>query len=688
MKKQLIFITLLLLSILTKATDFFITNTKESGIGSLRQAIIEAQSGSSIPPFNLIFNIPKSDTGYNQQTGIWTIIFKDEPLPPITSGYLNIDGSTQTLYAGNTNPYGPEICLNGNSNSVETCFLIHNSASSTICNLIINEFLYGIQIFGLHSTGNSIKGNYIGSDHLGLGSKGNYNAIEILSGANQNTIGGPLSSDRNLISGNKYAGIRISDANNNTVTNNWVGVDISGTKELHNYDGITIEGASSGNKIGGSSSAERNITSGNIAYGIDIFGAGCFDNLIIGNFIGTDHTGTFAIPNTYGILFDDRSHNNIVGGYNQGEGNLISGNTAFGAYFYNNGTNSNSLIGNLIGTDILGSYPIPNETGVHIDGASYSNVIDKNIISGNKANGITLFATFSNYNLITRNYIGTDISGLHPLPNEMHGILITQGSAYNQIGGSENTANTIAFNKKNGVKIESDNSDFNLLSCNSFHDNGQLGIDLYPDDGINKNDPFDIDNGPNDLLNSPVIDTVIFNLSNTFITGSLDVQSPETTSIEIYKAKQNKAGISEGISFLANTTCDKSGKFTFSLPPSSNQTFFVALAIDKTKNTSEFSIEYPKQPPLGESNNLTTFQSNIICFPNPANNSINIIFKNLNKFKTKYTIYKISGEIVLNGDLLTSQSNQIDLTSMPTGTYLLKIEDYNHTATFPLMIIK
>lgn len=547
----------LLFPVANLAQTFVVTNTLNSGPGSLRQAIIYCNgfSGESL----IEFNIPETDPNFNIEEGIWVISLTFS-LPAITNSNIIIDGNTQTLNHGNRNTYGPEICINGNLNSVESAFLILNASNVEIKDLIINEMLYGIQIYGEGSQYNSVTGCYIGTNYDGSERRGNYVGIEIISGANNNLIGGDTSEERNLLSGNEYAGIRISYAHYNRVTGNYVGVDRTGTTALHNYDGITIEGVSTFNKIGGYAPGEGNVASGNMAYGIDVFGYGVMNNIIQGNLIGTDYQGLFAIPNTYGILFDDRASFNLVGGSEAGAGNVISGNTAFGAYFYNNGTNSNTLRGNKIGTDITGSYSIPNETGVHIDGASYLNVVDSNLISGNLANGVTIFASFTYYNHITRNKIGTDISGLYPLPNGFDGVRITQGPAMNLIGGSPTFANIIAFNHRNGVAIESNPSDYNLISHNCIHSNLALGIELYPE-GITLNDTGDPDQGPNDNTNYPYIFTRYFdNLTNTtFLSGYADTDCGQPIIIDLYKAEFNSIGIAQGKEWIGSTVCDNIG---------------------------------------------------------------------------------------------------------------------------------
>jgi hypothetical protein len=522
---------------------FVVINSNNAGAGSFRAAIDSCNNITNTTD-TINFNIPLSDPGFNPSYGIW-IIHPSESLPSLIAGDVLVDGTSQTINQGNRNIYGPEIMLSGNKNTVETGMSIINASGITIQGLIIGEFLYGIQVSGQNATDNYISGNFIGTNYDGTASAGNYNAIEILSGANDNHIGGNDSLSRNLIGGNLYAGIRISDANNNTVTGNYVGISLDGKSPLPNYDGITIEGYSHGNKIGGMDSGERNVCSGNVAYGIDIFGAGCFANEIRGNYLGTDCSGSYAVPNTYGILFDDRSNHNLV------SGNLISGNTAFGAYFYNNGTNTNTLTGNLIGTNAEGIAAIPNETGVHIDGASFGNIIDSNLISGNSANGITVFASYTDINIITRNRIGTDITGIQPLGNREDGIRISQGPKYNLIGGTQLTANTIAFNGKNGVAVESDLSDYNRISCNSIYKNGNLGIDLYPE-GITLNHPDNDGTGPNDNQNYPVIlSKTMISPGQYFISGYLDSPTqPNQFLVEIYIADFNDAGIAQGKTYL------------------------------------------------------------------------------------------------------------------------------------------
>ncbi len=656
MKKYILLTLISLVFCFTYATNYVVTNTNDTGNGSLRTAITNCLNNAGSAPHTIQFQIPTTDQGYNSSTGVWTITYTDEGLPPITTGYITIDGTTQTTFAGNTNPNGPEIELNGSVRTVEVCFSILNSSNNTIKGLIINEFLYGIQIYGKGSFNNKVTGCYIGCNYNGTARKGNVNAIEIISGANNNQIGDIGSANWNLISGNEYAGIRMSDSEHNLIINNWVGVDRTGSIALKNYDGITVEGAAAYNQIGGISPSGEltakndsgNVAAGNVAYGVDIFGVGCIWNKVQGNLIGTDAAGTIAIPNTYGLLCDDRSNHNIVGGYLNGQGNLISGNTAFGAYFYNNSTSYMYLIGNKIGTDLTGTYAIPNETGVHIDGASYANVVDSNLISGNKANGITLFGIYSDYNTIIRNKIGTDITGNLPLGNGVQGILITQNAANNTIGGSAAYANIIAYNGRNGIKIESSLAKNNLISCNSIYDNANYSIEIFPNDGFNENDEGDVDDGPNGMMNSPVINNISYNSGQATISGNIDVASPTNTRIEIYKSKINDYFSAECIEYIGVTTCDVNGNWAYIFNYDNVDDYYVALAIDASNNTSELSLEYPEQ--------VITYNLDYNTVGSPANGTITATVDYLT---------------VLPSSTVQAQKN-VMFTATPDSSYIVK----------------
>src|SRR5262249_11291200 len=134
--------------------------------------------------------------------------------------------------------------------------------------------------------------------------------------------------------------------------------DPSGTIDLGNgANGIEIFNSGS-NFIGGSSPAERNVISGNHEDGIDVSSAVSTNNVILGNFIGTDATGTRDLgTDTAGIEARDTA-DTISGGPAAGAGNGISGNNGAGIFCQT--ASAATIQGNLIGLDVTGTVDLGN----------------------------------------------------------------------------------------------------------------------------------------------------------------------------------------------------------------------------------------------------------------------------------------------------------------------------------------
>jgi hypothetical protein len=216
---------------------------------TLREAITAADSdaGSS----NIAFDIPASDPGYNSSTGVWTIYLAGD-LPTFTDDGTAIMGSTQTDNQGDTNPYGPEIAVNGAS--AYECFLV-GSANNTLEGLAINQCTYGIRINGIlpgvHH--NNIVGNYIGLDAQGIAASGNTMDGIYIHNSGDNTVGGDTGDARNIISGNLMKGVVIhgDGADRNLIKGNYIGTDASGRGDVGNADyGVGISGGAQDNQIG------------------------------------------------------------------------------------------------------------------------------------------------------------------------------------------------------------------------------------------------------------------------------------------------------------------------------------------------------------------------------------------------------------------------------------------------------
>jgi hypothetical protein len=223
-------------------------------------------------------------------------------------------------------------------------------------NLISGNTLDGIGIDGSAATDNQIAGNYIGTTLDGTAKLGNGRYGIYLYQTNGNDIGLAVAGGGNVISGNGNHGIKLEESSFNHIVNNLIGLDAMGDKEMGNgQHGIMISG--SNNQIGGSTNDERNVISGNGIDGIRIAGAGSSGNRIQRNFIGTDITGTKERGNKgNGILIVAGAPNTLIGGATPAEGNVISGNEKKGIDAENAGAGTivrNNTIGKKVGGGAL-----------------------------------------------------------------------------------------------------------------------------------------------------------------------------------------------------------------------------------------------------------------------------------------------------------------------------------------------
>ncbi|MHC4537331.1 MAG: LamG-like jellyroll fold domain-containing protein, partial [Planctomycetota bacterium] len=457
--------------------DFEVTNTDDSGSGSLRQAILEANTN---PGLDIIaFNIS------GRSSGPYTIQ-PTSPLPHITDPVV-IDGYTQPGAAPATDEAQATLLieLDGIKAGVGSVSgLIILAGNSTVRGLVINRFGdVGIHI--QEKGGNIIEGNYIGTDVTGTVDQGNIDDGIRIWDAPDNMVGGATAEARNIISGNNDMGVEIilSGATGNKVQGNYIGTDVTGTTDLGNSThGVFIN--ASGNTIGDSSSGTGNVISGNGGNGIIIHEIGATGNRILGNFIGTDVTGTVDLGNqTDGVQIRSAA-NNTIGGITAEARNVISGNNVRGISiqgdFDRGGRDAagNLVQGNFIGTDVTGTTALGNtQDGVQIRGAANNTIGGatagaRNVISSNNTGGgwggisiinhPNLHITGASGNLVQGNFIGTDVTGTGSLGNRSGGVII-EAAANNTL-----TDNTIS-NNRYGIRLES--SGDNQIYNNNFIDN-------------------------------------------------------------------------------------------------------------------------------------------------------------------------------------------------------------------------
>ncbi len=355
----------------------------------------------------------------------------------------------------------------------------YNTVGGTVSgalNVISGNDGNGVNIRDAGTTGNVVEGNYIGTDVSGMNSLGNtHNGVFIDGGATLNTVGGTTAGARNISSGNGSNGVEISGdgTNLNLVEGNFTGTDVSGMNRLGNGDdGVFFELGATLNTVGGTTAGACNVISGNDIDGVGIINSGTDENLVEGNYIGTDLSGVNRLGNSRnGVFFAFGAYMNTVGGTAARARNIISGNGADGVDL-SPGPELSLIAGNYIGTDVSGMKRLGNgNDGVLI--ASPFNTVGgstsgaSNVISGNVANGVELSADSAEFDLVEGNYIGTDVSGKNSVINGNDGVAIDDSATENTIGGSTSGAsNVISGNAANGIEISDPGTESNLLEGN------------------------------------------------------------------------------------------------------------------------------------------------------------------------------------------------------------------------------
>lgn len=347
-----------------------------------------------------------------------------------------------------------------------------------------------LQIDGAGAHDNDIIACYFGTDVDGRVSRQEIvNGVEIINGAYGNTIqdsifaglSNPAADGSN---GLAVAGIAIrQSSHDNKIVHNHIGVNVDGAA-LGNDTGIGITGGSYFNTIGGARLSTPcdfpcNVISGNRFNGVVIYGEGTISNVVQGNYIGLDPSGTTAVPNgnNYpGVALFLGAAQNLIGGMRtsatcDGPCNVISGNASAAIIIDTVGTISNVVQGNYIGLSPNGIFSIPNaSTGIAIFAGATRNTIGGlrataecngpcNVIGGNARSGIAIQQTGTMSNVVQGNFIGLNSAGTSPIPNSRFGIALDTGASQNLIGGQRPSAscsgpcNVIAGNTLHGISL-------------------------------------------------------------------------------------------------------------------------------------------------------------------------------------------------------------------------------------------
>ena len=430
-----------------------------------------------------------------------------------TSG-MSITGSNNTI---GTNG-------DGSSDALERNIISGNAGAS-------QRGIFG----GITSTGVVVAGNYIGVGADGTTDLGQDRGIQLAATTSNwiigtNGDGNGDADEGNVISGNLYN--VYLEGTGHVIAGNIIGPTSSGTIALDSSYGVRLYGGSeyrigtNGDGVG--DEEERNIISGNTGFGVVVEG-GTNDVTIAGNYIGTDITGTTALPNLRAIQLGQ----------------------------WDGGTSCSNV---LIGTD----------------GDGENDEIEGNVLSGN-TNGIAIAA--GSENTIAGNKIGVAADGLSDLGNSGDGItFIYNGGSDNIIGGdTASEANIIAYNGdaagEYGVKIAKAASDGNKLLRNSIYENQNEGIFLVGD-GAN-----------NDIL-SPEIEDQAAEGEDFIVSGTAGADE----TIQLFVADDNDE---EGKIYLHEAQANGSGEWSITVPAHKTAgTKYVATTTDDSDGTSEFSTAF------------------------------------------------------------------------------------------------
>jgi len=165
---------------------------------------------------------------------------------------------------------------------------------------VISANFYGVTIKGIFTEGNVVKGNYIGTNAGGDAAKANNLGVLISEGAQYNTIGGSSPGEGNVISGNPWVGVEFSGegTDGNTIKGNYIGTNADADAPLPNGKGVFIAAGPQSNTIGGTAAGEGNLIAFNTAHAVTVIGPATTGNAIRGNSIHSN--GGQGIANTSG----------------------------------------------------------------------------------------------------------------------------------------------------------------------------------------------------------------------------------------------------------------------------------------------------------------------------------------------------------------------------------------------------
>ncbi|WP_115870516.1 LamG-like jellyroll fold domain-containing protein, partial [Marinoscillum furvescens] len=475
--------------------SFAVTNTNDSGAGSLRQAIIDA-NGSSADFVEIIFNLPGTDTTS------W-VIAPLSPLPQVTAPVI-INGSSQPNwdFATGQMPIIDGSGFTGNGLEITSPFVdvfglkIRNLSNYGIYyfgenadnarvgepgrgNIFLNN---DTDIYILNADSITIQANHFGVKADGVTAQASGDAIRMINTASYITIGGSNALDEgNIIAVGSGTGYSIHGSNTDHifVQGNLIGIGADGVTDVTNARGVYF--ASSTNIFLGDSNDDLRNYIGGMNSQCGIYLSNVDSVLVTNNWIGFGLDSLTALGSQMsGIEIHNSSTRVHI------DQNVISGNTVTSGagILAATLTGDVTLTNNILGLSPNEQVAIPNRNGIAANNSNQLFIYD-NIIAGNLQEGIYLHTLASDGAIIQGNIIGTNSLGSPGLGNGQFGIRLYSGAENHQIGGTlPGEENVISGNGSSGIHISA-TSNGNMIFGNIIGlapneidtlANGQYGI--------------------------------------------------------------------------------------------------------------------------------------------------------------------------------------------------------------------
>jgi len=576
------------------ASPLIVTSTADTNtLGTLRYALNTVSAGETIS-----FNIAGG--------GVHTIT-PATALPSITDGNVTIDGTTQpgatcgTLWSGVPHTLLVQIDSGSGTNPLYDGIGIAG-ANATIRGLSITRFENGMQTTA-SGDNLTVQCSYIGLAPDGT-SAGNYGTALAIDGSADTLIGGLVSGQGNVLSGNSdYTILTYAGSTGTMIRGNFLGTDPTGmiARPNNNAPIMNLSGAATWSDI------TLNLISGNTSSGGDFGGirldaddtvtGSSGDVMIRSNYIGVDRTGNTALPNGGDAIFiNPPSSGFTIGGTNPTDRNIL------GTGEVDLRSNNMTVLGNHIGVGADGVTRIaPGSNNMHLRSGSNFTIGDgttagRNIIAGGSGSAIRIVGVTNSS--ISGNYIGLGADGSTNIAGTGSGISISNATSDTTI-----TGNTVTNTGTVGINIAS--PALVAMVGNSIFNNGGIGINLVggteDGNGVTANDSGDGDAGANDLLNYPAIN--LFSVNGSTSVGydiALDIPaSGNGYRVEFFKTATPDATNGEGEIYLGSDDVSGPGTHTGTFTATTTVSVGESISATVTRKTasgfditSEFSVNY------------------------------------------------------------------------------------------------